>query len=143
MKRFSEIKASVGRSREMKSTQSWVETFICGVRPLQEVKGNRKDRFGLKVTPLMVERESQIAEVCPFVRDSLDYDFFWLAESDLTEDHDTEIADLLRGQIQEFKNAPPAHDPLASGKPAEFPTAWKTFFTIFPRARQESRRATS
>lgn len=85
---------------------------------------------GRLVTRAMFNAKDREAEVCPFVRDSLDRDLFWLEESCETSEIGIEM--LLRNQIDQFVSTPPAHDPETNLQPAGEPELWKTFVTIFP-----------
>lgn len=138
MERFSAVKAAENRTPQMASMQNWVERFICGTNPHQMVVGNREDGLGLKVTQLMLENKNRWAQVCPFVRDSLDYDHFWIEESSLGGDS-AALEKLLMDQIRDFKRCPPEYDPAATGVGAKLPILWKTFLTFFPRIKAQSK----
>jgi hypothetical protein len=131
MDKYWVAKQSSNPTLPMLQMQKWVERYICGTNINQGVVGKREDDLGIKVTQLMFTNKNRWAHVCPFIRDSLDYDEFWIEESDLINDVDIET--LLLKQIGDFKNAPPAHDPIASGQGAKLPILWKTFLTFFPR----------
>jgi hypothetical protein len=122
----------------MAGMQNWTERYVCGVSAKQGVVGNRDDGFGGKVTQLMFDNHSRLAEVCPFVRDSLDYDVFWIEESNFDDSQVDEIEHLARRQLVDFKTAEPAFDPETQG-PAQLPVLWKTFLTFFPRVIHKSR----
>src|SRR5437588_187928 len=81
---------------------------------------------------------SRWAQVCPFVRDALDYDLFWIAQSPLVEQ--AGIEKLLLEQKAQFIATPPVHDPLAVG-PAKLPTLWKIFTTFFPEIKHRGKSA--
>jgi hypothetical protein len=136
MERFSTVKNNP-RSSPTAVMQNWVERYICGVNKNQSVVGNRKDEFGTIVTQLMYDNKNRWAHVCPFVRDSLDYDMFWIEESDVEDRH--RIEELLNQQLVQFKSCPPAFDPVATGKAADLPVSLKTFLTFFPRIRLRSK----
>jgi hypothetical protein len=138
MERFSAVRAAENRTPQMASMQNWVERFICGTNPHQMAVGKREDEFGLKVTQLMFDNKNRWAHVCPFVRDSLDYDHFWIEESNLNDDS-AALERLLRGQMTDFKSCPPEYDPAPTGVAAPLPTLWKTFFTFFPRIKVQSK----
>lgn len=141
MERFSVVLNDPTRTPEMEGMQKWVEKFICGTFRPQSVVGNRVDDYGLTVTQLMFDNKNRWAHVCPFIRDSLDYDQFWIKESDLDNEAPDAIEQLLREQIEEFKQCPPAFDPIAEGKGAQLPILWKTFLIFFPRFMHFSRGA--
>lgn len=138
MEKFSLVKNDPHRTPEMKTTQRWIETFICGTSKAQNVVGNRHDDLGLMVTDLMFTNKNRWAHVCPFVRDSLDYDLFWIEESDLDDQAELAIERLIKGQISTFKNSDPSFDPLTAGRGAALPELWKTFLTFFPRVKHRS-----
>jgi heptaprenyl diphosphate synthase len=118
---------------------NWVEGYICGTRPKQMVVGNRLDSNGNLVTQTLFDTRDKQAHVCPFVRDSIDRDLFWIEESFLDASDPNDIEQLLRKQIQDFKDQVPPHDPLATGNPAGLPELWKTFLTFFPRIIHKSK----
>jgi hypothetical protein len=138
MEKFSIVKAGA-RSVHMASMQNWVERFVCRPAEHQRVVGNRDDGYGSKVSQLMFDNASRWAHVCPFVRDSLDYDVFWIEETPYTASQGNEIKEVLRAQTGVFKTSAPSFDPLQSGE-AKLPALWKTFFTIFPAVECRSRK---
>ena len=132
MDRFSIVKKQLNRTPQMISMQNWVENYVCGTQKDQNVVGNRQDDLGLFVTQLMFDNKNRWAHVCPYVRDSLDYDHVWLEESDLNGQTPDDIEKLLLYHIQEFKSTYPPYDPTLNGQPASLPVIWKTFIIFFP-----------
>lgn len=139
LERFSVVQADANRTASMSTMQKWVEMFICGTRKPQSVVGNRTDDYGIKVTQLMFDNRNRWAQVCPFIRDSLDYDQFWIAESDLDNRSPDAIKNLLLQVIDDFKKRDPAFDPVAEGKGAVLPILWKTYLIFFPQISYRSR----
>lgn len=139
MEKFSLVLKDVSKTPQMATMQRWVEKYICGTSQKQGVVGNRTDDFEITVTPLMFDNKNRWAHVCPFIRDSLDYDDFWIEESDLDEQSHDAIEQLLLLQIDDFKNCPPVYDPVSEGQGAKLPILWKTFLTFFPYIRHRSR----
>lgn len=125
---------------EMRSMKKWVENYICRAASnnKQGVIGKRDDGHGGKVTHAMLTNNERPAHVCPFVRDSLDSDFFWIEESNLGHQETLAIAHLLLKQIDDFKKTSPAFDPKTEGRPAPSAYMLKTFLTFFPRFGPES-----
>jgi hypothetical protein len=138
MEKFSLVSKDPARTPQMATMQRWVEKFICGTSQQQGVVGNRVDDFGIEVTQLMYDNKNRWAQVCPFIRDSLDYDHFWIEESDLDERSAEAIEQLLLKQIDDFKSCHPNYDPVAEGRGATLPILWKTFLTFFPHVRHRS-----
>src|SRR5438445_13636719 len=103
MEKFSRVKADAARKPQMASMQNWVEGYICGVNRNQFVVDTREDDLGLKVSQLMFDHKNRWAQVCPFVRDSLDYDMFWIEESEIQGHDAVELERLLKAQIIQFK----------------------------------------
>lgn len=132
MQTFSSIKISSTRPPEVASLQNWIEKFVCAPQSKQNVINNRCDDFDQPVTKLMFDNRNRWAHVCPFVRDSLDYDMFWMELSSLDGQHPEAIERLLRQQMKDFQLCEPAYNPVAKNKAAEFPVLWKTFMTFFP-----------
>jgi len=140
------LSAVTVRTPSLEMMQKWVEKYICGVNHRQGVVGSgerkdkfRKDDFGNPVTDLMFRNRSRWAHVCPFVRDSMDYDLFGIEESKLDDRDEGKIVELLRRQIPLFIGWEIRFDPVASGTAATLPVLWKTFLTFFPYTRNESR----
>src|SRR6266446_2624737 len=135
METFLGVKAQQSKSRPMSRMIGFVERYICSANIKQMVVNMRRDEHGNLVTQAMFDRNDIQAHVCPFVRDSIDRDLFWIEESAL-DGSDPDIADkvetLLRKQIQDFKDAPPAYDPLSTGHAVGLPELWKAFLTFFP-----------
>jgi len=113
----------------------WLDVFICAVKPKQRVVGRRPthDGKGSKVTKASADAKDRIAHVCPFVRDSIDQDLFWIEESTLTDA--AAIEAQLLSQIPVFQTAAPAFVPSSVTKPptvAAPPEMLKTFLLFFP-----------
>lgn len=138
MEKFSAVKQQPNRNPQMISMQNWVENYMCGTQADQKVVGNRHDNLDLPVTQLMFDRKNRWAHVCPYVIDALDYDHCWIEESDIDGSNPADIENMLLRQLEEFKKAPPAHDPALHG-PAPLPVLWKTFITFLPRIVRSSR----
>ncbi len=139
MENFTEAVNNPNRSVEMKRIHWWVDKFICAVMPRQLVVGNRKDEAGNEVTQEMADNKDRPAHVCPFVRDSIDRDLFWIEESHLGVQDGAAIEQLLREQMNDFINYPPPYDPVTTGQGAPMPVLSKTFLTFFPRIKHHSR----
>ncbi len=135
MRPFSVVEADDTRSERMRIMQGWVYKFVCVVKEPQNVVGKRVDHLtNLPVTQEQFDAEDRAAEVCPFVRTSLDRDQFWMAESDLTDADSDAIEALLLGQMEAFLATAPAYDPMGTGQPVPAPVdvIYKTWMTIFP-----------
>ena len=132
MERYSTaLPAALAAGRhQWKHIQGWLEHFICGTHPKQNVVGNRDHPTGGKVTEEQFRAGDKAAHVCPFVRDSLDGDYLWIEESDL--DDVDEIGKLLIARIRPFKDAAPGHDPVGGDGPAVMPVGLKTLVAFFP-----------
>ena len=114
---------------EWSSIKKWIENFICGVQRQQQVVGNRQTPSGGTVSTLEFSMRERIAQVCPFVKDSIDQNYFWIEESPIADVGNIEA--YLLSQILPFIQAPPDHDPWRDGAPPA-PVWLKTFFTFFP-----------
>ena len=139
MERFSTIKRRADRNPQMISVQNWLENYICGTREDQKVVGNRCDNLDQPVTQLMFDNRNRWAHVCPYVSDSIDYDNCWIEESELDGRDPAAIESLLLKLLEEFKRAPPAHDPTLAREPASLPVLLKTFVIFFPHIVREPR----
>ncbi|HYO09140.1 MAG TPA: hypothetical protein VER17_09220 [Tepidisphaeraceae bacterium] len=137
MQKYSEaIRAAADAGRaDWAQVQRWIERFICGTSALQGVVGRRDHPDGGKVTQAQFDAGEKIAHVCPFVRDSIDNDLFYIEESPLTSP--LQIRKLVLSRADDFIRAEPAFDPIAQGRAATMPVALKTMLIWFPNYQSE------
>ncbi|MEA2733685.1 MAG: hypothetical protein QOE14_136 [Humisphaera sp.] len=132
MQKYSEaVHAATEAGREdWAQLKRWIERFICGTHVGQGVVGNRHHPDGGFVTQEQFDRGDKAAHICPFVRDSIDADVFYIEESPLTSP--LQIRKHVLGRMKEFKQLEPTFDPIAEKKPATMPIALKTLLVWFP-----------
>ena len=124
--------AAVAEGRQdWMAVQRWVERFICGTSVGQGVVGMRHHPDGGMVTQQQFDAGDKVAHVCPFVRDALDADLFYIESSDETDLN--KIRKHITARLAWFKSAEPAFDPLTAGRGAEMPVALKTALIFFPK----------
>jgi hypothetical protein len=116
----------------LQSIDGWLDKFICNTHPKQNVVGNRHKIDRSLVTQDEFYRKDKVAQVCPFVRDSIDKDQFWVERSRFTRLHTPQISIRLNELIAEFVNTTPAYDPRKTGKAASTDVISKTFLLYFP-----------
>jgi hypothetical protein len=126
------MEAAIANGRhDWVQVQRWIERFICGTSAHQSIVGKRDHPDGGKVTQEQFDRGDKVAHVCPFVRDAIDLDLFYINESNLTQP--LEIRKFLLARAEDFKKLEPAYDPLVEGKAATMPTGLKVLVTLFPK----------
>jgi hypothetical protein len=125
------VRAATDAGREdWAQLNRWIERFICGTHVGQGVVGNRHHPDGGFVTQEQFDRGDKAAHICPFVRDSIDADLFYIEESPLTAP--LQIRKHVLARMKEFKSLEPAFDPVGAKKPATMPIALKTLLIWFP-----------
>ena len=134
MKEFSALSSDPSRTPEMRTMQRWVEKYLCGVTPSQQVVGNRRDPNGI-VTQYVYDQKDRRAHVCPFVQDTLDRSRVSMEQSDCDGSDEPTLIQVLLDQIPSFLASPLPFDPAVTSAPAGVPHLWKTFITFFPRIR--------
>ena len=116
----------------LRSMHGWLTKFICHAHPKQGVVGNRHKEDGSVVTQEEFDRDEKMAHVCPFVKDSIDSNNFWIESSDLTRYQSAQIAVRLNELIDEFVHTSPEFDPFTVGHAAPAEHATKCFLLYFP-----------
>lgn len=125
----------VRRTRPLKNIIGWLESSICSTQPKQFVVGQRKLEDGSgTVTAAMFANKERSAQVCPFVRDSLDANLFWLEECQAGRDDVAAIERRVTDMVEEFVRTEPAFDPKVERRPEGLPrpTVLKAMMVVLP-----------